>query len=741
MTTSSLSSRALCLAAFCVSPAAGSDGLLAQPAESPQTEASLSLQAELLFWESMKDSRDPAELRAYIETYPLGRFVPLAKARLKSMETGAGDISGGGANVATPPSTGAQGKPRRIVGDGARPPGLKPGEHFRDCDVCPPMVVIPAGQFVTGSQPADREAAPAHEIAIPSDLAVGVYEVRIGEWDACVRSGACGQVPASSADAALPMGNLSWDDAQAYLAWLSQTTGRTYRLPTEAEWEYAARAGAATLFWWGDEPGSARANCSDCGNPNDGEGAMPAGSFAPNPFGLHDVHGNLWEWTQDCWNPSYQGTRPDGGPWSSSDCVSRVLRGGSYALGHEYMTAAKRNRYDHDVRYPAHGFRVVSELPARAAAARLPDGAPFEAAIEQALSTVLGSAPTSAVGATIVLDPVVDGLSGLRSNASRAMEARVIELVRTDHPRFHVERLAESNAGSTRHVLIGTFTGINKQGKAAGERHVYRVCLALIDRESGKVSAKSKVFAQAAGVDITPTRFFRDSPVWIADPATQSYIDSCQKTKPGEPADAHYLDRIETAALINEAIGTYESGDYERARALFRSAAGRPGGEQLRTYNGLYLTSWKVGDLDQAAEAFSKLLHFGLGQGALALTFHFRPGTTQFVLDPDRGAQHQLWLTRVADAAGTRSDCLDIIGYMDRRAADGASGDLGLRRADYVKRRLAAEAPALAPRLTAMAGGADDDLVGSATGDAKDALDRRIEIRVTTCPTRSASHR
>ncbi len=727
--------RSVCLAASCLVTTAGPGGLFAQPSASPRSPDELSLQAELLFWGSMKDSQDPAELRAYIESYPQGRFVPLAQARLKSLAARAADVSGGALkNAAATPSPSPDGErqpPATAVG---RPPGLRPGQRFRDCDACPAMVVIPAGRFVMGSDTAGAAEAPAHEVAIAYDVAIGVYEVSVGEWTACVRDGACPQVPGSDAGAALPIGNLSWDDAQVYLKWLSEKTGRTYRLPTEAEWEYAARAGAASPYWWGDKPGTGRANCADCGNPRDGKGAVAVGTFAPNPFGLYDVHGNLWEWTQDCWNPSYEGAPADGAPWTSGDCISRVLRGGSWALGHEYMNAVKRNRYDRDVRFLEHGLRAVSDMVVHA-----PEDAPFETALGKAVSTLFTDAPAPATGATIVLDPVVDGLSGLRSAATRAMDDRVGDLVRAEHPQFQIHDFTEAGAAGAHFVLIGTFTGVNKQRKPAGERQAFRICLALIDRDSGKIAAKAKVFAQAAGVDITPTRFFHDNPAWTADVATQSYIKSCQATKPGEPADPRYLDRIEAAALIDEAIGAYESGEFERSQGLFRAAADAPGGEQLRTYNGLYLTSWQLGDLDQAAEAFARLLDLGLDQGALSLNFRFRPGGADFLLDPDSGAQHQLWLSRISDALAPRGDCLDIIGHLPRTAVGSAPDDLGRRRADYVRRRLQAEEPALSGRLTAMAGGVDDDLVGSATADTKDALDRRIELRVASCPPTSAS--
>ena len=127
-----------------------------------------------------------------------------------------------------------------------------------------------------------------------------------------------------------PIMNVSWNDAREYVAWLSSQTGHTYRLLTEAEWEYAARAGSATQFSWGNEIGQERANCGGCSTQWDFVQTAPVGSFAANAFGLHEMHGNVWEWVEDCWNGSYSGAPANGDAWLSGDCSQRILRGGSY---------------------------------------------------------------------------------------------------------------------------------------------------------------------------------------------------------------------------------------------------------------------------------------------------------------------------------------------------------------------------------------------------------------------------
>ena len=153
--------------------------------------------------------------------------------------------------------------------------------------------------------------------------------------------------------------NVSWDDAVAYVHWLSVNTGKRYRLPTEAEWEYAARAGTTTRYSWGDEIGSNLANCNGCGSRWDDEKTASVGSFPANAWGLHDMHGNVWEWVQDCWNGSYQGAPEDGSAWERGNCSRRVLRGGSWCYNPRFLRAADRNRKSSGRRISYLGFRIA----------------------------------------------------------------------------------------------------------------------------------------------------------------------------------------------------------------------------------------------------------------------------------------------------------------------------------------------------------------------------------------------
>ena len=242
-----------------------------------------------------------------------------------------------------------------------------PGETFQDCVECPKMVVIPSGSFRMGSparERGDRNERPLHRVRIDYQFAVGVYEVTFDEWYACIDGGGCGNyvpgIPDNSWDREnRPVINVSWEDAQSYVRWLSARTGKTYRLLSESEWEYVARAGTETAYSWGDSIGVNRANCRGCGSAWDGEQPAPVGSFAANAWGVYDMHGNVREWVQDCIKEDYEDVPADGSAWKSEDCSKRVLRGGAWYLNPSYLRSADRDWFTTGYRHDSIGFRVA----------------------------------------------------------------------------------------------------------------------------------------------------------------------------------------------------------------------------------------------------------------------------------------------------------------------------------------------------------------------------------------------
>jgi formylglycine-generating enzyme required for sulfatase activity len=225
------------------------------------------------------------------------------------------------------------------------------------------MVVVPAGSFMMGSPASEAgrldDEGPQHRVTVAKPFAVGKFEVTVAEWDACVAGGGCNHKPSDQGwgRGRRPVINVSWQDAKGYVAWLSRKTGRTYRLLSEAEWEYAARAGTTTPFSTGATISTDQANFG--GN---GGSAKEVGSFKANAFGLHDMHGNVWEWVEDCWNGSYSGAPTDGSVWTSGDCTSRVLRGGSWYGNPRLLRSANRDRFTTDFRNYGFGFRVGRTL-------------------------------------------------------------------------------------------------------------------------------------------------------------------------------------------------------------------------------------------------------------------------------------------------------------------------------------------------------------------------------------------
>jgi formylglycine-generating enzyme required for sulfatase activity/uncharacterized caspase-like protein len=237
------------------------------------------------------------------------------------------------------------------------PPTPMSATSFRDCERCPEMVNVPGGSFHMGSND-DPSEKPVHEVTIAA-FAIGRYPVTIGEWRQCVADKACSYEP--TGDDNLPVYNVSWSDAQQYVSWLSKTTKQHYRLPSEAEWEYAARAKTTTRYWWGDQPPNGKAACKGCGTDADANQPIKVGNFPPNGLGLNDMTGSVSQWVADCWVKDYQGAPRNGAARELPNCRQYVLRGGSWKNDAQYLRSASRDYYDKNVRYLAHGFRVARQ--------------------------------------------------------------------------------------------------------------------------------------------------------------------------------------------------------------------------------------------------------------------------------------------------------------------------------------------------------------------------------------------
>ena len=219
----------------------------------------------------------------------------------------------------------------------------------------PEMSALRGGSFAMGGNE-DISERPVHQVTV-KPFSIGKYPITIRQWNDCAAAKTCGFVATGKDDA--PVTNVSWSDAKQYVAWLAEVTRKPYRLPSEAEWEYAARGGTQTKFWWGDQLQSGMANCKGCTDIPAADQPAKVGSLQPNPFGLYDMGGGVDQWVEDCWHKNYQGAPADGSPWTEGDCASHVVRSGSWKNDARYARPANRDNYDTHVRYPTHGFRVA----------------------------------------------------------------------------------------------------------------------------------------------------------------------------------------------------------------------------------------------------------------------------------------------------------------------------------------------------------------------------------------------
>ena len=297
-----------------------------------------------IVWDAIKDARAPQIFEEFLSKFPESSRLGEATSRLRELKSSL--VASTAPTQSVPENAGDRSGPKHSsiglkVLSGSDEASLKQKSGFKECDKCPDMIVVPAGNFMMG--PADngskRAAAESrHKVTFAHAFSVGRFAVTFEQWDACVADGGCnGYKPWDNGwgRGKHPVINVSWTDAKSYAAWLSQRTGKPYRLLSEAEREYVTRAGTLSPFWWGTSASRRQANYDEktsqdkASKGSPGQRTMPVDSFQPNPWGLYQVHGNIWEWVEDCLNDDYAGAPADGTAWMTGRCERRVLRGGS----------------------------------------------------------------------------------------------------------------------------------------------------------------------------------------------------------------------------------------------------------------------------------------------------------------------------------------------------------------------------------------------------------------------------
>ena len=372
-------------------------------------------------------------------------------------------------------------------------------------------------------------------------------------------------------------------------------------------------------------------------------------------------------------------------------------------------------------------------VPATAApaAAAPPPVLPFNQAVEFAAHAVLSNAPAADTApATIVIDPLIDGMTGYQSNATRSIQDRIVAVVKREFPQYMVRPLSAETLRQQPLILVGTFTPVTaKMQTSGGEREFFRFCLVMGDLKTGKVIAKQVVRVPIVEADPTPTAAFADSPIWTEDPSVKAYVATCQATKVGDPIKPEYYEGLLAAALISEAVDAYDEGHYAEALDLFTTARKTPAGDQLRVYNGIYLSLTKLGRSAQAAAAFRELVDYGLRTKRLAVKILFRPGSVRFASEATFSATYDAWLQQIATQAVSTKTCLQVVGHTSPSGPAAMNDSLSLLRAEYVQSRLEGDEPSLKKRTVAFGVGSRENLIGTGRDDASDVLDRRVEFK------------
>lgn len=370
---------------------------------------------------------------------------------------------------------------------------------------------------------------------------------------------------------------------------------------------------------------------------------------------------------------------------------------------------------------------ISDELPFDQAVANATDGL---AAQTQKLPAFLAKVESKLTKRGVVLDPMLDATTGQQTAATVLLENRVTERLTTQFDSFEILPFQSSNLTRAQYLLTGTMTRVENGG--GGRKRALQINLALTDLKSGDVVAQASALAKDEGLDHTPLAYYRDSPVLVKDQVIEGYART-SATPPGQRADAFYLDRIAAATMINEATRLYNQERYVEALGQYRSALATPTGEQLRVLNGIYLTTAKLGRSAEAEQAFGRVVALGIAYNQLGVKFLFNPGSTEFWSDSKVSGPYTMWLRQIAKEGTAARACMDIVGHTSRTGSEQANDALSLQRANFIRQRLVTEAPVLGSRTKTSGMGFRQNIVGSGTDNAVDALDRRVEFKIIPC--------
>jgi len=373
-------------------------------------------------------------------------------------------------------------------------------------------------------------------------------------------------------------------------------------------------------------------------------------------------------------------------------------------------------------------------------ATNLSDEQPFEQAVAQAtdglaaqtqkLPAFLAKVESKVNKRSVVLDPMLDAVTGQQTAATVLLENRVSERLTTKTDQFEILPFQSANLARAQYLLTGTMTRV--EASAANRKRALQINLALTELKSGTVVAQASALARDEGLDHTPLAYYRDSPVLVKDKVIEGYART-SATPPGQRGDAFYLERIAAATVINEATALYNQERYVEALGQYRSALAMPTGEQIRVMNGIYLTSAKLGRTAEAEQAFGRVVALGIAYNELGVKFLFNPGSTDFWSDPRVSGPYGMWLRQIAKEGTAAKVCMNVVGHTSKTGSEQVNDTLSLQRANFIRQKLATESAALGSRTKTAGMGFRQNIVGSGTDNAVDALDRRVEFKIIPC--------
>ena len=336
----------------------------------------------------------------------------------------------------------------------------------------------------------------------------------------------------------------------------------------------------------------------------------------------------------------------------------------------------------------------------------------------------------------IVIDPWIDVTSGSQVATTNLMQQELETLAPQHFPQLELVPFTPENLARKPLVLLGAIAPVAESGSAepvGGSPGAYRVYGMLANLETGKIASAKQAWVKPDDIDPTPIRFFRDSPDWTPDESVSAYLRTLRGGQ-GDPIDPIYMANLQAEALITNANSAYGEGKYRPARALYSQAAGLPeGGHQLRVYDGLYLTSWALGDRRSATQAFAELVDYQFTHGRLAVRILFRTNSTAFLSDTDEPAQYGDWLRVIAARTAEDRVCLRLTGHASPSGSAASNNRLSLARAERIRQDLIEIEPSLKSRISVEGVGSRDAIVGTGRDDATDLVDRRVEFGVQPC--------